>query len=181
MNDTKVCKRCGRLLPLAAFPKNGNGGYRPVCKSCRSKNSGKDITFRTVEHFLYYYTYEQEQLLQAEMDIIYKSQADIPSAISSTGTTSDKTGNAAMQMQKLDNTRKWLKVVSDLVDYYQQHNAEYWKYIEYKYFKGMTQNAISAELHVDMSTCSRWRYDIVHKAKEMAAAIGLIPYDDMLK
>lgn len=181
MSKTKICKRCGRTLPLAAFPKNGNGGYRPMCKDCRSKNSNRDMTFRTIEHFLYYYDYEQEQLQQAEMDIIYKGTADMPSTANTAGTTSDKTGNAAMQMQKFDDTRKWLKVISDLLDYYKRHDMERRKFIEYKYFKGMTQNAISMELHIDISACSRWRTEIVNKGKELAAAAGLVSYDEILK
>ena len=42
--ETKVCKVCGRELPLSEFPRNKNG-HIGVCKECRyrenrSKNSG---------------------------------------------------------------------------------------------------------------------------------------------
>jgi len=33
--ETKVCKKCGRTLPVSDFSKAGRGGgYRNVCKEC---------------------------------------------------------------------------------------------------------------------------------------------------
>lgn len=34
--STKVCRGCGRELPISSFYKNGNS-YRPECKECKSK------------------------------------------------------------------------------------------------------------------------------------------------
>lgn len=34
---TKVCSKCGRVLPLNMFYKNGGGSRRPDCKQCKQK------------------------------------------------------------------------------------------------------------------------------------------------
>lgn len=39
----RKCKRCGRILPIEEFRKNGScrGGYEPTCKTC--KGSGEFV------------------------------------------------------------------------------------------------------------------------------------------
>ena len=38
--QTKVCKHCGRELPLSSFYSNGKDGYlRPECKDCKNKRT----------------------------------------------------------------------------------------------------------------------------------------------
>lgn len=49
-NKTKVCKCCGKTLPIEDFDRYA-GGYRNVCKICRRKETGatekfKDFTSR---------------------------------------------------------------------------------------------------------------------------------------
>lgn len=36
-NETKICKCCGRELPLSSFAKNGKNHIRKICKSCMNK------------------------------------------------------------------------------------------------------------------------------------------------
>ena len=48
--ETKVCKCCGKELPISHFQKYA-GGYRKVCNDCRRRESGatekfKDFTSR---------------------------------------------------------------------------------------------------------------------------------------
>lgn len=48
--ETKVCKSCGKTLPITHFTKRGNG-YRNICNECLRRESGatdkfKDFTSR---------------------------------------------------------------------------------------------------------------------------------------
>ena len=36
-NQTKICKCCGRELPLSSFAKSGKKYTRKICKSCENK------------------------------------------------------------------------------------------------------------------------------------------------
>ena len=36
-NETKICKCCGRELPLSSFAKSGKKYTRKICKSCENK------------------------------------------------------------------------------------------------------------------------------------------------
>lgn len=39
--STKVCSKCGMVLPLNMFYKNGGGSRRPDCKQCKQKEGFK--------------------------------------------------------------------------------------------------------------------------------------------
>lgn len=48
--ETKVCKKCGKELPISSFGKRGTG-YRNICKQCCTSEDGatdrfKDVTSR---------------------------------------------------------------------------------------------------------------------------------------
>ena len=48
--ETKICKCCGKELPLSHFGKRGTG-YRNICMDCEKRESGatdkfKDVTSR---------------------------------------------------------------------------------------------------------------------------------------
>ena len=40
-NQTKICKCCGRELPLSSFAKSGKKIYCKICKSCENKQRRK--------------------------------------------------------------------------------------------------------------------------------------------
>lgn len=42
---TKVCKCCGKELPISAFQRYTNG-YRSVCNECRNANNGVSPRFK---------------------------------------------------------------------------------------------------------------------------------------
>lgn len=180
----KQCKKCGRWLPLTYFhaDKHAKDGHRAICKDCRSTSKG-DKWFRTVEHFLYCYEDEQKALREAEEDIICAQTTGMPVKIEHAGFISDKTGNAAIRLSKpdMENTRKWLKVTADLLQYYKTHNAEYYMYIQRRYKDGISPSVVCDELFISTTTGAEWRNAIVGKGKELAAAAGLIPYEDLIK
>lgn len=43
--ETKVCERCGKELPLSSFHKRGKG-YRNICKDCCRVEDGSSDKFR---------------------------------------------------------------------------------------------------------------------------------------
>ena len=46
--ETKICKKCGRELPLSSFHKdNGvNGGHKNTCKECQHKREKQNRQMR---------------------------------------------------------------------------------------------------------------------------------------
>lgn len=46
--ETRVCKCCGKTLPLSSFYKKGNG-YRKICISCLRNEDGTTDKFRGFE------------------------------------------------------------------------------------------------------------------------------------
>lgn len=46
LEQTKVCAKCGRTLPLESFRKHhlSKDGYSKICKACKANNINHDIT-----------------------------------------------------------------------------------------------------------------------------------------
>ena len=55
-NETKICKCCGRELPLSSFAKNGKNYIRKICKSCMNKQrrekNAEDRMNNRIEQYL---------------------------------------------------------------------------------------------------------------------------------
>jgi hypothetical protein len=48
LKESKVCKCCGKLLPLSMFNRQSRG-YRNTCKSCLSKGNTRSEKFKDID------------------------------------------------------------------------------------------------------------------------------------
>lgn len=149
---------------------------------------GPDWAVRTLEYFLYNYFNELRKLQEIKNDIIdtspmqgeyidgkVKRPAD-PTAIKGVNLASNK---------DIIKKEKWLKVVKDVIKnaeiYDKLHGTKYCMLINKKYFDELGEEQICNELNIDRSTFYAWKKEILSMGINLAAAIGLVKYDDFFK
>lgn len=148
-----------------------------------------DWAVKTLEHFLYNYYNEVRVLRDMKQNIIESSPSQF-TEIGGNGIShhSDPTALKGIKLstnKEIVRREKWLKVVKDLVEDMKEidkrENKSYTKFIQKKYFDELGENQICDELHIEHTTYHQWKKDILRHGLMLAAAIGLIKYEELRK
>ena len=114
----------------------------------------------------------KEIIEEGKMDIIQSSSNNVYSMGSRSGTTSDDTGNKAIQLCKLTNEDKWLKTIENTIKFFRGTGIE--KFIKKRYFENQRKDDVMLELHIETTTFYRWREEVIIYACMIAIQEGLI-------
>ena len=150
---------------------------------------GPKWAVRVLEHYLYHYFEEKENLKGLKRDIIQSTATGLQGY--SGGTENRRSDPTAAKGTKLatnpDIIQKetWLSVIYDLLGSMKFTDIVdgtcFLKFINKKYFDELGENQICKELGISRSTFYDMRGDILAKGVELAAAKGLIPYKDLIE
>ncbi|WP_286680115.1 DUF1492 domain-containing protein [Tepidanaerobacter sp. EBM-49] len=149
---------------------------------------GPDWAVRTLEHFLYNYFDELRQLQEMKNDIIDASPIQSEFVDGKTRKPGDPTAAKGVKLasnRDIIKKERWLKVVKDVLKYAEAYDKAYGtKYsmlINKKYFDELGEEQICNELNIDRSTFYAWKKEILSMGINLAAAMGLVRYEDFLK
>lgn len=130
-----------------------------------------------IEYYLFNYSALKEELTKAKEDI-FSLKGYWPDRPPAKNLSNPTERAVTLYESKYGEAEKWLKCIDRALRIVEEEDPSKKRLAELRYLEGKKIEEIAGELHIDLTTCWRWKDEILTLVALLAVEEGLIRIED---